>query len=271
MYDLERFRVGMSERCNGMAARFVCMVGVAAACAIGATHAYAADACDAPWMHRGGGFTNVFEPGERSLTYMVTQFSKRDGNNCNGEVHAVMKMAMGGRPMQSESDVHFEIVDGKVAPPAEKHAGSLQSDRGGATFVSMMAGQSTGILSYTGEISGEGQRIAGVRTQGSVSGMAANMGQSVGSMSVPKFVTKTSDKVVGKLEQLRTSAGTIDCWPVAYERSTQAENAELMGHMANLQMKSRVVDHFCPSTGLVMRQDTTINGRSTSMTVSALH
>lgn len=247
------------------------MIGLAAACAFGAANAYAAAACDAPWMHRGGGFTNVFEPGQRALTYTVTQFSKRDGNDCNGEVHAVMKMSMGGRPMQSESDIRFEIIDGKVAGPAEKNSGTLQSGRGGATFNSMMAGQSTGILSYAGEISGEGQRIAGVRTEGSVAGMVANMGQSVGSVSVPKFVTKTSDKMVGKLEQLRTAVGTIDCWPVAYEVSTQAENAQLTGHMANLEMKSRVVDHFCPSTGLVMRQDTSVNGKSMAMTVSALH
>ncbi len=203
------------KRRSGVAGRIALTTLLAAACALGGTRAYAAAACDAPWMHLGGGFTTVFEPGQRSATHTITQFSKRDGSNCNGQVRTVTKMSMGGQPMQSEAVVRFEIVDGKMAQATEKHAGSLQGSRGGATVNSAMSAQTTGVLSYVGEVSGEGQRIAGVRTEGSMSGMAANMGQAVGSMSVPKFVTKTSDKVVGKQEQLRTVAGTIDCWPVA--------------------------------------------------------
>jgi hypothetical protein len=254
-----------------MAPRVALTLGVAAACALAGTHAHAAAACDAPWMHEGGGFTTTLTPYQRTVTYTVTQFSKRDGNNCNGAVRVDMKMSMGGQPMQSESNVSFEIADGKVAPPSQKNAGSLRSTGGGATFNAALSSQTTGLLSYVGEITGEGQHLAGTSTQGSVSGTVANMGQSAGTMNVPKFVTTTSDKSVGKQEQLQTAAGKFDCWPVTYDRSMHADHAQMMGHTANLSMKSHVVDHFCPAAGLVMRQDTTVNGKTLSMTVSALH
>lgn len=257
---------------SGTMLRFALTTGVALACQAAATHACAAAACDAPWMHEGGGFTTTLAPGQCTVAYTVTQFSKRDGDNCNGEVRADMKMSMGGQLMQSESNVRFDIVDGKVAPPSQKHAGSLQSTAGGATsFNATLSTQTTGLLSYVGEITGEGQRLAGTRTEGSVSGTAANMGRSVGTLNVPKFVTTTSDKAVGKEEQLQTAAGKFTCWPVAYERTMQASHAQMMGHMADLSTKSQVVDHFCPAAGLVMRQDMTVDGRASSMTVGALH
>jgi hypothetical protein len=271
MHDSHRPSAVMRKHCGPAALRHALTMLLAVTGAMTASHAYATAACDAPWMHQGGGFTATMAPLQRSVTYTVTQFSKRDGNNCNGEVHAEMKMSMGGQPMQSESNVRFEIVDGKASSPSQSESGSVQSSRGATAFSGMLSEQTSGILSYVGEISSEGQRIAGTRTEGSVSGTAANMGKAVGSINVPKFVTTTSDKVVGKQEQLQTAAGTTACWPVTYDRSTEANNAQLMGHTANLAMKSHVVDHFCPATGLVMRQDMTTNGRSASLTISALH
>lgn len=272
MHDTYRPNAGSDRRGTRAALRFALTLGLAAACATAGSQAWAAAACDAPWMHQGGGFTATLAPGQRTVTYTVTQFSKRDGNNCNGQVHAAMKMSMGGQPMQSESDVHFTIVDGKAAAqPAQTSNGAMHGSSGAASLNGMMSAQTSGILSYVGEITSEGQRIAGTRTQGSMSGTAANMGQSVGTMNVPKFVTTTSDKAVGKQEQLQTGAGTFACWPVTYDRSMQADNAQLMGHTANLAMKSHVVDHFCPATGLVMRQDTVTNGHAVTLTVSALH
>ncbi|WP_028228441.1 hypothetical protein [Paraburkholderia ferrariae] len=270
MHDSNRPTLSSAAR-KGRLLRCALTAALAAVGAATGTHVYAAAACDAPWMHEGGGYTSTLAPGQRSMTYTVTQFSKRDGNNCNGQVHAVMKMSMGGQPMQSESDFGFEIADGKATAAAQKNTGALHGTSGMASFGAALSSQTTGVLSYVGEITSEGQRIAGTRTEGAMSGTPANGGQAVGSMSVPKFVTVTSDKVVGKQEQLPTAVGTIVCWPVTYDRSTQADNAQLMGHMANLSMKSHVVDHFCPATGLVMRQDTTVNGRTITLTVSGVH
>jgi len=262
MHDTDYRRARRAALTLGMA------IGVCAATAPGA---HAAAACDAPWMHTGGGFTTTFTPGRRTVAYTVTRFAKRDGENCDGDVHAVMKMSMGGQPMRSESDLRFSIADGKTVQPARRSAGALHASGGAARFDAVLSAQTSGILSYVGEITHEGQRLAGTRTEGSMSGTVSNTGHALGALNVPTFVTTTSDKTVGKAAQLRTPAGTFECWPVAYERAMQASHAQLASHTVNLSMKSRVVDHFCPATGLVMREDTTVNGKTTSMTVGALH
>ncbi|SMG57061.1 hypothetical protein [Paraburkholderia susongensis] len=247
------------------------MIAVAAACAAGVSQAQAEVACDAPWMHQGGGFTTTSSPSQRTTVFTVTQFSKRDGNNCNGQIRAVMNMSMGGQPVQSESNIKFEIADGKVQAQTEAASGSMNSHAGAGTFGATVSSQTVGVLSYVGEITSDGQRIPGTRSEGSMSGKLANMGQAVGTMAVPKFVTTTSDKLVGKQEQLQTPAGKFACWPVTYDRSMHADNVKAMSRTVNLNAQTHVVDHFCPAAGLVMRQDMTTNGKPTSLTVSALH
>ncbi|MFT4065065.1 hypothetical protein [Paraburkholderia sp.] len=251
--------------------RRVLVIAVAAACAAGVSQARAEVACDAPWMHQGGGFTTTSSPSQRTTVFTVVQFSKRDGNNCNGQIRAVMNMSMGGQPVQSESNVKFEIADGKVQVQTEAVAGSMNSQAGTSTFGATMSSQTVGVLSYVGEITSDGQRIPGTRSEGTMSGKLANMGQTMGTMAAPKFVTTTSDKQVGKQEQLQTPVGKFACWPVTYDRNIRADNVKMMSRTVNLNTQMHVVDHFCPATGLVMRQDMTTNGKPVSLTVSALH
>jgi hypothetical protein len=247
------------------------MIAIAATCAASASQAQAEVACDAPWMHQGGGFTTTSLPSQRTTVFTVAQFSKRDGNNCNGQIRAVMNMSMSGQPVQSESNVKFEIAGGKMRAQAEAVAGSMNSHGGAGAFGATMSSQTVGVLSYVGEITGDGQRIPGVRSESAMSGTLANMGQTIGTMSVPKFVTTTTDKQVGKLEQLQTSAGKFACWPVTYDRSMHADSVKMMSHTVDPNTQMHVVDYFCPATGLVMRQDMTTNGKPASQTVNALH
>jgi len=263
--------VEISIRKTALQSRHALMIAVTVACAAGVPQARAEVACDAPWMHQGGGFTVTSSPSQRTTVFTVVQFSKRDGNNCNGQVRAVMNTSMGGQPVQGESNVRFEIADGKAGAQTEAAAGSMNSHAGTGMFGATMSSQTVGLLSYVGEITGDGQRIPGTRNEGSVSGKLTNMGQAVGAMSAPKFVTTTSDKQVGKQEQLQTPAGKFACWPVTYERSMHAGNVKMMSHTGDLNVQTHVVDHFCPATGLVMRQDMTTNGKAASQTVSALH
>ncbi|TAL96871.1 MAG: hypothetical protein EPN73_08570 [Paraburkholderia sp.] len=271
MNDSKNHSVEISMRNTRQPLRRVAMIAVAAVCAAGVSQAHAELACDAPWMHQGGGFTATSSPSQRATVFTVTQFSKRDGNNCNGQIRAVMSMSMGGQPVQSESNVKFEIAGGKVHAQTEAAAGSMNSHAGAGTFDATMSSQTVGVLSYVGEITGEGQRIPGTRSEGAVSGKLANMGQTVGTMAAPKFVTTTSDKQVGKQEQLQTPAGKFACWPVTYDRGMHADNVKMMSHTADLNAQTHVVDHFCPAAGLVMRQDMTTSGKPASLMVSALH
>lgn len=263
--------VEISVRKAARQLRCVAMIAVAATCASGVSQAHAEVACDAPWMHQGGGFTTTSSPSQRTTVFTVIQFSKRDGNNCNGQIRAVMNMSMGGQPVHSESDVKFEIADGKAHAQTEAAAGSMNSHAGAGTFGATMSSQTVGVLSYVGEITGDGQRIPGTRSESAMSGRLANMGQTVGTMAAPKFVTTTSDKQVGKQEQLQTPTGKFSCWPVTYDRSMHADNVKMMGHTADVNAQTHVVDHFCPAAGLVMRQDMTTSGKPASLTVSALH
>ncbi|NML33350.1 TapB family protein [Paraburkholderia antibiotica] len=263
--------VAISVREAASPLRRALMIAVAAACAAGVSQARAEVACDAPWMHQGGGFTTTSLPSQRTTVFTVVQFSKRDGNNCNGQIRAVMNVSMGGQPVRSESNLRFEIADGKVRAQTEAVAGSMNSQAGAGTFGASMSSQTVGVLSYVGEITSDGQRIPGSSSEGSMSGKLANMGPAIGTLAAQKFVTTTSDKQVGKQEQLQTPAGKFACWPVTYERSMRADNVKMMSRTIDLNTQMHVVDHFCPATGLVMRQDMTTNGKPTSQTVSALH
>ena len=243
----------------------------ATACALAVSHAHAAASCDAPWMHTGGGFTLTTSPGHRTTDFSVTQFSRRDADNCSGVVHAKTQMSMGGQSMQSESDVKFEIANSKAHAEVERTAGGVSGHAGMGALTGSLAGQATtSMLSYVGEITGEGQHLPGMRSEGSMAGSVTNSGAAVGSVSAAKIVTTTTDKQVGKQEQLDTPVGKFACWPVSYDRKIEANNVQMMSRTTNLTTVTHVVDHFCPAAGLVMREDMTVNGQPASLSVSAL-
>lgn len=90
-----------------------------------------------------------------------------------------------------------------------------------------------------------------------------------GQFSAPKMVVSTGVRQVGKQEQLDTVVGKLACWPVSYDK-TQSGTVTMMGQTNTINSVTRVVDHFCPSTGLVMRKDMTTNGKQASQVVTAL-
>ncbi|CAM2156678.1 DUF3108 domain-containing protein [Pararobbsia alpina] len=245
---------------------------VAAACALAVSHAHAAATCDAPWMHTGGGFTLTTSPGHRSTDFSVTQFTKRDADNCSGVMHAKTQMSVGGQSMQSESDVKFEIASSKAHTEVENTAGGMKGQAGMGALTASVTGQTTAsMLSYVGEITGEGQRLPGMHSEGSMSGNLTESGAQIGTMSAARIVTTTTDKQVGKQEQLDTAMGKFACWPVSYDRKIEANNVQMMSRTTNLTTVTHVVDHFCPAAGLVLREDMTLNGRPTALVVSTLH
>ncbi|MFT4065061.1 hypothetical protein [Paraburkholderia sp.] len=243
------------------------LIGVAAT-----QHAHAELACDAPWMHTNGGYTTTISPGDQKIDYLVTSFSKHDGNNCNFDLRVNMKLAIPGHDSAGNVGFHVTIDGGKVHIERQTAKGNEQSHTDQVAFSGIASAQTTGLLSYVGEITGEGQRLAGTRTESSVSGKVA-MGPGGGSLpvSIPRTVISTTEKQVGKQEQLTTAVGKYECWPVSYDQRTQSNGMQLMGRTVNMDNVVHVVDHFCPAAGLVMRSERTGGGQSSSKAITALH
>ncbi|WP_143809049.1 hypothetical protein [Paraburkholderia susongensis] len=243
------------------------LIGVAAT-----QRAHAELACDAPWMHTNGGFTTTSSPGDQKIDYLVTSFSKHDGNNCSFDVRVNMKLAIPGHDSDGGAVLHVTIESGKVHVERQTAKGSEQSHTDQVAFTGIASGQTTGLLSYVGEITGEGQRLAGTRSESSVSGQVA-MGPGGGNLpvSIPKTVITTTEKQVGKQEQLATAVGKYECWPVSYDQRTQSNGMQFMGRTVNMDHVAHVVDYFCPAAGLVMRSQRTGGGQSSSKAITALH
>jgi hypothetical protein len=240
-------------------------------CAAVAPLAHAELACDAPWMHQGGGFTLTMSPSGQKVDFLVTAFSKQDGQNCGFDVRTTMKIAVPGHDMGSQSDMHVAIAGGHAHTEQRAGSGKLNGHTDGVAFNGLATEQTAGLLSYVGEISGEGQRLAGTRSESSVAGQITAHGQTMSGVSIPKTVTTTSDKQVGTREDLATAVGKFSCWPVGYDRRIQSNTMQMMGRTLNMDTHSHVVDHFCPAAGLVMRKDITTDGRSSSSAITALH
>jgi hypothetical protein len=233
--------------------------------------AHAELACDAPWMHQGGGFTLTMSPSGQKVDFLVTAFSKQDGQNCGFDVRATMKIAVPGHDMGSQSDMHIAIAGGHAHAEQRAGGGTLAGHTDGTVFKGLATEQTAGLLSYVGEISGEGQRLAGTRSESSVAGKITAQGRTMSGVSIPQTVITTSDKQVGKREQLATAVGTFSCWPVGYDRRIQSSNMQMMGRTMNMDTHSHVVDHFCPAAGLVMRKDISTDGHGSSSAITALH
>jgi hypothetical protein len=242
------------------------LLGMAAA-----QRAHAELACDAPWMHTNGGYTTTISPGDHKIDYVVTSFSKHDGNNCNFDMRVNMKLAIPGHDSASTVGFHVTIEGGNVHIERQTLKGDEQSHTDQVAFAGIASGQTTGLLSYVGEITGAGQRLAGTRTESSVSGKVA-MGQG-GTLpvSIPRTVVTTTEKQVGKQEQLATAVGKYACWPVSYEQRTQSNGMQLMGRTVNMDNAVHVVDYFCPAAALVMRSERNGGGHSSSRVITALH
>jgi len=231
--------------------------------------AHASAACDAPWMHPNGSFTLTSTASHTVTQFDVLAFDKKDGEHCTGKVRTTAAMSMGGQAAKSESVMTLQIADGRASVQSENAKGSLHSMSMGGLMSANSTTETSGLLSYVGEITGEGQQLPVTRMDGSASGTLSQAGGAGGQFAAPKMVVSTSVRQVGKQEQLDTVVGKLACWPVSYDK-TQSGTVTMMGKTNTINSVTRVVDHFCPSTGLVMRKDMTTNGKQASQVVTAL-
>ncbi len=238
-----------------------------------------AGACDAPWMHEGGGFTLSAQPGARATRttrttrFMLTQFKKDNGDRCSGKLTARTSMTVGGRNFDSESAVDLSIDHGKVQArgttgsklPGDKHGKGVDS-LAGSTSV-----EGSGLMNYIGQVSAPGQRLPAMKMTHKINAQMAAMGANMGQVRIPQMTTQTSERSVGASETLQTAGGRLSCWPISYERSTDTGNVQMPGMTRRGNTTTRIVDHFCPATGLVMRQDIEQGGERSSLVVTDIH
>ncbi|PFH20995.1 MULTISPECIES: hypothetical protein [Burkholderia] len=237
----------------------------------GASAAAHAAACDAPWMHAGGGFSLTSSPTGMTTQVTVLDFRKTAEGDCSGTVQARTEASIGGQKMNSQSRMTLRVTGNHARFESTAAAGSMSGTAGQGTMTGSISTQTSGLLTYVGESLDEGASLPGTRTESSFSGGVAAMGAKVGQIQAPKIVLTTTAKQVGKAEQLDTAVGKLRCVPISYDRTQQVGNMTAFGHAGGGTATTHVVDHFCSGTGLVMRSDFTTNGKHGSVTVSALH
>ena len=79
--------------------------------------------------------------------------------------------------------------------------------------------ETSGLISYVGEITNEGQQLPATRMDSSASGTLMQAGGAGGQFSAPKMVASIGVRQVGKQEKLDTVVGKLRCWPVSYDKT----------------------------------------------------
>ncbi|WP_143286580.1 hypothetical protein [Burkholderia ubonensis] len=234
--------------------------------------ALAALECDAPWMHKGGGFTMSVLPAGIVLEVEMLDFKKTHDGNCSGTLRANGTLNVAGRTSRSQNDMALRIVDGHARFGALSSDGSVRASSNDASMAGSVSAQTAGLLGYVGESLAEGATLPGTRSEVSFAGTVSAMGMNVNHISLPKAVVTTTAKRIGKPEQLDTVAGRLVCVPISYDQTQQAAKITMLGHATTVPAATQhVVDHFCPATGLVMFKDAGDNGKSGAVKITAMH
>lgn len=255
--------------------RLVAPLLTVAATAFASASAYAntqsGAACDARWMHDGGGFTLTASPSGRVTTFSVRNLARKDADNCTMTINTTSEMTLAGRTMQSQSATSVQIAGGRLQKQASSN-GEIHGTAGPASLSATAAVATSGLTSYIGQIEHAGQTLPETRSEASFNGGMSKMNMPLGPVGAQKLVTTTTQKRVGEEEPLDTVLGKLTCWPIRYDRTQQAAQITLpSGHALANAATTHIVEYFCPSVGLVMRTDLETNGKRASQTVSAVH
>ncbi|GAB2446455.1 hypothetical protein [Cupriavidus yeoncheonensis] len=87
-------------------------------------------------------------------------------------------------------------------------------------------------------------------------------GEEVGKFVAPHATVSVTSRRVGKREFIRTALGRSECVPIEYVRTTSLGPMVVAGdQIATKPTRMQVTDWYCPTRGMVMRQDVSEDGK----------
>jgi len=216
-----------------------------------------AQICEARFFHNGGiieiggsGMLNV----SAKLTF--SQVKKTSSTICQAQVKGFANYALMSF-LNGSSDIdHVLSVSGHQTSVANARPGRSADP---ATFDVQLLG----LFGFGAPILAAGQKFA-----------AQSYSLAVGDPKrgpITPVGVRMGEKTVGAQQSIQTAVGKLQCWPVRYDRSTDATTAQVQGMVLPIpSIQSQVTDWFCPSINLVMKQEIEHSGQKSVVEVKVL-
>lgn len=223
-----------------------------------------AGVCDAPWMHDGGEI-RLAVPGAAGIhaTINVAEVKKDGPGSCRAEVTTLASASRIGVSNETRTAYRVEVKADRAKVIKHEADGQLAARAGNATAAGSVSAKGLETLSYTGLITGAGQRLPGESYELSMDAQTATSGMPAGQVKMPSAKVTSSEKVVGERTALETRIGRLMCWPVRYERITRAGSITVAGHtMLPPASTAKMTDWYCPDVALVMKQESVQGGQA---------
>ena len=204
-----------------------------------------ADVCDAPYMHDGG-FVQYTGAGNLQLGADLgfSEVSRSKAGNCRARVQGTATFSYAGLPpSRSKLDYLMTVSNGQATFVRYDKAGG-KPDNDGPFDLRML-----GLFAYENGIKSAGQKFPGASYR-------INIGKDAPVQGASGTVIRVGEKTVGQRQNIETVQGSQSCWPISYDRNSDASYATFRNITLPIPaLNTRVTDWYCPKPGMVMRQD----------------
>lgn len=218
--------------------------------------------CDAPFMHNGG-FVQYQGAGNLQLGADLgfSEVSRTDGGNCRARVQGTATFSYAGLPpSKSKLDYLMTIKGGQATFVKYASAGGQPSDDGPFDL------RMLGLFAYEEGIKQAGQKFPGASYHVKIGKDAPIQGGGASGTTV-----RIGEKTVGQRQNIDTAQGNQSCWPITYDRNSDATFATFRNITLPIPaLITRVTDWYCPKPGLVMKQDINQGGTVSTVRVTQM-
>lgn len=233
-------------------------IPVLAFLAFGVAGQASASLCDAPFMHDQGKLrldgTGALRLG---ANLAFSEVRKTSTDECQVRITGVATFGLAGLPPgKSALDYWMTLRSGNASFEREAASGGREPVEGKFDL------RMVGLFSYGEPITRAGQTFPARKFQINVDHKGID--------SKP-VVVHTGTKTVGNKTEISTAAGQQECWPIEYSRVIESTQASFSGLVMPIpEIRSTVVDWFCPDLNMVMRQESRQQGVSSTVEVTEL-
>lgn len=210
-----------------------------------AAGASAKGVCEAPFMHDGG-FVQYKGAGNLQLgaDLNFSEVARSGAGQCKARVQGTASFSYAGLPPSaSKLDYLMTVRQGQATFVRYGQKSPASADDGPFDL------RMLGLFAYDGGITRAGQTLPGASYKLRVGKDAPVQG---GNGTTVRIGTKT----VGAQQTIDTLQGKQSCWPVRYDRNTDPTMATFRNITLPIPaLQTQVTDWYCPTPGLVMKQD----------------
>jgi len=219
-----------------------------------------ADVCDAPYMHNGG-FVQYTGAGNLQLgaDLSFSEVTRSKGGSCRARVQGTATFSYAGLPpSRSKLDYLMTVANGQATFVRYDKAGGQPGDDGPFDL------RMLGLFAYENGIKSAGQTFPGASYK-------INIGKDAPVQGASGTVIRVGQKTVGQRQNIDTVQGSLSCWPITYDRNSDASYATFRNITLPIPaLTTKVTDWYCPKPGMVMKQDIAQGSSVSTVRVTAL-